>query len=125
MSKRTSNASSPILPLYRARPAAALAGFEKFLKDHGRSHLADNALYWSGECLYSLGRFDESVKTFKRLLRDHKRSAKVPHAMLRMAEVDLARGHTKRGRRTLRRRVKSHPNSAAAQTAKSKLEAGS
>ncbi len=110
----------------KQRPEAALQRFEAFLKDHGDSHLADNALYWSGECLYSLGRFDDSVGAFKRVLAEHPRSAKVPHTMLRLAEVDLARGKTKRGRRMLRRLIRKHPSSAAAKTARTKLkEAGS
>lgn len=105
------------------RPEAALAQFERFLRAHPRSRFADNAAYWSGECLYSLGRFDEAVQTFEKMVADYPKSAKVPHAMLRTAEVHMARGRETKGRRLLRAVVRAHPTSEAAERARARLKA--
>ena len=105
------------------KPEAALSRFEAFVRAHPRSQYADNAVFWMGECHYSLGRFTRAVQAFKRVISDYPESSKVPHAMLRMAEVHRVRGHNAEARKLLKALVRAHPRSEAAKRARERLKA--
>ena len=48
--------------------ALAISGFEEYHEKFAGSALADNALYWIGECHFSQGNFADAVQAFDRLL---------------------------------------------------------
>lgn len=104
-------------------PAAALRRFEGFLDRFPDHHLADNALYWSGEAQAMLLRHERAIAIFRSLLADHPRSNKVPWASLRLAESHLALGRAERGRALLEKLSADHPNSEPARLARARLEA--
>jgi len=103
-------------------PQAAFEMFGRFLEDHPSSRLADNALYWSGECLYVLARYEEAIARMDLLVERHPRSSKVPHALLRAGESLLALGLRDKGLDKLRRVVDRHPTSEAARRARARLD---
>lgn len=104
-------------------PEAALAGFEVFLDRHPRHHLADNALYWSGEARQMLLQHNAALGLFQALLVRHPQSNKVPWAKLRLAESHLALGDEAQGRATLKSLRSAHPGSEPARIAGDRLAA--
>ena len=46
----------------------AISGFKEYAERYAASDLADNALYWVGECHYSEGAFDSAIGAFDTLL---------------------------------------------------------
>ena len=77
---------SQALDDYRAgRLAEAIGVFSYLVRVHPDSSLADNSLYWIGECYYGLERWDEALEGFRRVMRDYPYGDKVPAAMLKVA----------------------------------------
>lgn len=63
----------------------AIAGFEEYQERFAESPLADNALYWIGDCHFSKGDFSSAIEAFDRLLARYPRSDKAPPADLKKA----------------------------------------
>ncbi len=104
-------------------PAGALEAFEAFVDDFPRSRLADNALYWAGECQLELEQWSSAKVTFARLLRSHPRSAKVPYAKVGLGRARIALGDRVEGEALLREVIEKYPTSGAANEASSILGA--
>lgn len=103
-------------------PQLALQKFRAFLTEHPGSKLADNAAYWSGECLYILARYEASIVQMELVVDRYPKSAKVPHALLRIGESWLALGDRGKGLDTLRQVRDKHPTSDAARRASARLD---
>jgi tol-pal system protein YbgF len=81
--------------------ALAVAGFREFIRRHPEHELADNAQYWIGESLYSLGRtyanqgqsercvqsLEQAVQEFKKVVANYPRGDKAPTALYKEALV--------------------------------------
>jgi len=61
----------------------AVEGFKMYKDQFPASPLADNALYWIGECFYSQRKFDEAVNIFNELILTYPQGDKVPAAYLK------------------------------------------
>jgi tol-pal system protein YbgF len=61
----------------------AVEGFKMYKDQFPASPLADNALYWIGECDYSQRKFDEAVNVFNELIMTYPQGDKVPAAFLK------------------------------------------
>jgi len=61
----------------------AVDSFRIYREQFPSSPLADNALYWIGECFYSQRKFEEAIEQFNLLLFDHPQGDKVPAAYLK------------------------------------------
>jgi tol-pal system protein YbgF len=61
----------------------AVSGFDEYVDRFGASDLADNAMYWIGECQYSQGRFDKAVEAFDDLLEKYPDSDRAASANLK------------------------------------------
>ena len=61
----------------------AVEGFKMYKDQFPASPLADNALYWIGECFYSQRKFDEAVNAFNELILAYPQGDKVPAAYLK------------------------------------------
>jgi tol-pal system protein YbgF len=61
----------------------AIEGFRLFQKQFPTSLLADNALYWIGECYFSQRRFDEAIAEFNNLILTFPQGDKVAAAHLK------------------------------------------
>jgi tol-pal system protein YbgF len=103
-------------------PQLALRLFRAFLAENPGSKLSDNAAYWSGECLYILARYEESIVQMELVADRYPKSAKVPHALLRAGESWLALGDRSRGLAALRKVRDAYPTSDAARRAGARLE---
>jgi tol-pal system protein YbgF len=61
----------------------AVDGFKMYRESFPDSPLADNALYWIGECDYSQRKFNEAIDVFNDLILNYPRSDKTPAAYLK------------------------------------------
>jgi tol-pal system protein YbgF len=61
----------------------AVDGFKLYRDSFPDSPLADNALYWIGECDYSLRRFPEAIDEFNNLILNYPQSDKVAASYLK------------------------------------------
>ncbi len=96
--------------------------FQTFVRDHPKHNLADNALYWLGECWYSLGRYEAAVSDFKLLVKQYPKSEKVPDALLKTGYTYKAMGNAAQADIYLKEVLKKYPFSPAAEKAQKKLK---
>ncbi len=99
----------------------ALGGFREYLERYPDTELADNALYWSGECYHALGRLDEALSAFSTLLEKYPSSDKAAAAQLKKGLVLLAKGDQGQGVINLQYVVYEHPGTKEADIAREKL----
>ena len=110
--------------LYTAnRFTEAIAAFEAFLKDDPRSEYAANAVYWIGECHYTLAAFTLAGEMFSRVAEEYPASSKAPDALLKLGYTLAAQKEKDKARGVFERLIKSHPGSPAAAKARERLTA--
>ncbi len=97
--------------------------FKNFVIRYPDSELADNALYWLGECHYSLGDFQEAIQTFKDVVALYPHGGKVADALLKTAYAYLSLDDADRAHHYLKLVVKGYPFTPAGEKAEQKLKA--
>jgi len=95
--------------------------FSTFAKEHPDHSLADNALYWLGECHYSQGRYEKAISIFKDLVKQYPKAEKVPDALLKTGYAYLSLDDVNRASHFLKQVIKKYPFSPAAEKAQAKL----
>lgn len=112
--------------LYAAdRYDEAITLFDRFLSLFPKHAYAPNALYWKGECYYSLKNFDRAYDIFTRVGREYPGAGKVPDAMLKTALTLAALGKGEKEQEALRELIARFPRSEAAAKARERLAKGS
>lgn len=61
----------------------AIDGFKMYREQFPESPLADNSLYWIGECYFSQKKYSEAIEQFNELLLYYPRGDKIPAAYLK------------------------------------------
>jgi len=61
----------------------AIDGFKIYREQFPESPLADNALYWIGECYFSQEKFEEAIDSFNDLILNYPQGDKIPAAYLK------------------------------------------
>lgn len=61
----------------------AIDGFKIYREQFSESPLADNALYWIGECYFSQEKFAEAIDSFNELILNYPQGDKLPAAYLK------------------------------------------
>ena len=61
----------------------AIDGFKMYREQFPESPLADNSLYWIGECYFSQKKYAEAIEQFNELLLHYPRGDKIPAAYLK------------------------------------------
>jgi tol-pal system protein YbgF len=61
----------------------AIEGFTIYKSQFSESPLADDALYWIGECYFSQEKYDEAVEHFNELILNYPNGDKIPAAYLK------------------------------------------
>jgi len=100
----------------------ALLGFRQYLDNYPDTDLADNAVYWTGECYYRQQRFADAITEYDRVLSRWPRSDKTASAMLKKGYAQVEMGRRTDGVSQLERVIKTFPNSDEANLAKQKLQ---
>ena len=101
--------------------AAAGQLFRSFERQYPGHSLADNALYWLGECHYSMGAYSQAVAVFKELIAAYPAAEKVPDALLKTGYSYLSMDDINRAHHYLKLVLKKYPFSPAADKAQKKL----
>ena len=99
----------------------ALQGFTEYHKRYPDTDLADNALYWIGECHYSKRAFPEAIQTFTELLNGYRTSDKAAAALLKKGLAHLEAGDRSQAVINLQYVLYEHPGSKEAELARTKL----
>ncbi|MCP4022765.1 MAG: tol-pal system protein YbgF [Desulfobacteraceae bacterium] len=95
--------------------------FTAFVEKYPDNNLADNAMYWLGECHYSLGRYKKAIGVFKNLVKTYPKVEKVPDALLKTGYSYLSLDDSNRAHHYLKLVVKKYPFSESAEKAQTKL----
>jgi len=96
--------------------------FNRFVQKYPGHELADNALYWEGECGYALKNFSKAIATFQRVINEYQDGSKVPDAMLKTGYAYLSVGDRENARIYLKKVVKNYPFSPAGTKAEMMLK---
>ena len=63
----------------------AIKGFEDYLQSFPNTSLADNAVYWIGECYYIQKDYPQSQKWYEKLIKEYPKSEHIASARLKFA----------------------------------------
>jgi tol-pal system protein YbgF len=99
----------------------AIQGFQEYLKRYPKTDLADNALYWIGECYDAQGKEQEALQAFSSVLEKYPTSDKGAAAQLKKGLVYLKLGNQGQGVVNLQYVVYEHPGTKEADLAREKL----
>ncbi len=103
--------------VYARRYYEAIQVFQEFLRYYPQSSLADNALYWTGECYYAQKQYHIALSYFQRILFEYPHGNKVPDAMLKIALSHMSLKQYGEGCRVLNDLIYRYPNSEPARKA--------
>jgi tol-pal system protein YbgF len=110
--------------LYSAnRFPEAIAAFETFLKNNPQSEYTANALYWIGECHYSLSDLPKAKDIFFKVAGNYPNSPKAPDALLKLGYSLAALKEKDKANAIFESLIKSYPSSPAAAKARERLTA--
>lgn len=93
---------------------AALDAFAGFVVRYPDHPYAANALYWRGECYYSLAQYGAAADQFDGLLASYPASSKVPDALLKLGLTQKKLGSDAKAKAAFARLRNDYPNSEAA-----------
>lgn len=99
----------------------ARQGFQKLLKDHPKSTMADNAQYWIGETYFREKWYEKAILEYQAVIENFPKGNKVPAAMLKQGMAFLELGDKSNARLILKQLEKKHPKSSEAKIASKKL----
>lgn len=100
---------------------AAIDSFESFLANNPQSDYAANAVYWIGECHYTLSDLPKAKDAFLKVTELYPKSAKVPDALLKLGYTLAAMKEKEKAAGVFERVIKSYPSSHAAVKARERL----
>ncbi len=100
----------------------ALSGFTEFLERFPASELADNALYWIGECHYSAGRLEDALAAFEGVSARFPEGDKAPDAAYKRALTLLELNRTAEGIIQLQHVKDTWPSAPAGRLSRTKLQ---
>lgn len=100
----------------------AISEFAQFLENFPGDELADNALYWQGECHYARKEFNQAANLFAQLLKDYPQGDKIPAALLKLGFSLLELKEKKKGIQRLRELVQNYPDTEEAALAQARLK---
>ena len=100
----------------------AMLGFKQYLEAFPETDLADNAIYWIGECFYRQQKYVDAIAEYDRVLKQYPRSDKTASALLKKGFALLEQGQRKDGVAQLQNVAKSFPASDEANLAKQRLQ---
>jgi tol-pal system protein YbgF len=101
----------------------AIAAFEAFMKNNPQSDYTANALYWIGECHYTLSDLPKAKDIFFKVVGNHPNSSKAPDAMLKLGYTLSAMKEKDKALAIFESLIKSYPSSPAAAKARERLTA--
>ncbi|MFZ2949963.1 MAG: tol-pal system protein YbgF [Desulfuromonadaceae bacterium] len=102
---------------------AAIESFESFLKNNPQSDYAANALYWIGECHYTLSDLPRAKEAFMKVAESYPKSSKTPDALLKLGYTLSSMKEKEKATGIFESIITSYPSSPAAIKARERLNA--
>jgi tol-pal system protein YbgF len=102
---------------------AAIESFESFLANNPKSDYAANAVYWIGECYYSLSDLSKAKEAFLKVTESFPNSTKTPDALLKLGFTLSAQKESEKAKDIFEKIITSYPSSPAAIKARERLNA--
>jgi len=99
----------------------AIQGFRQFIQLFPQNGLADNSLYWIGECYYSQKMYQEAVNTLTELIGNYADGDKIPDAILKKGFALIEMGNQSEGISVLKELISRFPLSEEASLAQQKI----
>lgn len=100
----------------------AIKGFKQFISLFPQNGLADNSLYWIGECYYAQRMFQDAVNTFGELIDTYNDGDKIPAATLKKGFALIEMGSGSEGMDVLKGLISRFPLSEEASLAQQKIK---
>lgn len=100
---------------------AAIESFESFFRNNPQSEYAANALYWIGECHYTLSDLPRAKEAFLKVVEVYPKSSKTPDALLKLGYTLAAMKEKEKAAVVFERIITSYPSSPAAVKARERL----
>ncbi len=100
----------------------AIDGFKLYRQQFPSSPLADNALYWIGECYYSQRKFDQAIDSFNELILTYPQGDKVPASYLKKGLAFAELGKKDEALATLKLLVAKYPLQEESRIAQDKIK---
>jgi len=98
------------LSVYKDRNyGKAAAIFNSIFENYPGHNLADNALYWTGECFYAQKNYKGAIRAFKKVLEKYPGGSKVSDSLLKIGYSYLAIGDKTNAQSFLKKVVKQYP----------------
>lgn len=111
------------MEIFRSGDYETAAGlFVEFARQFPKDDLADNALYWSGECRYARKDYTGALTQFRQVIDDYPSGSKAPDALLKIGFAYLSLGDTESAVTYLRKVVAQYPFSPAGAKAEERLK---
>jgi tol-pal system protein YbgF len=101
---------------------AAAELFDTVATRYPNHDLADNSLYWAGECRYATKDYSGALRSFMALIKNYPNGNKAPDALLKAGLSYLVLGDTENGVDYLKKVIKNFPFSTAAPKAEERLK---
>lgn len=101
----------------------AIVEFDSFLAAYPDTDYSDNALYWKGECYYSMGKFAMAINLFEEVVNKYADRNKAPHAQLKTAYSYMELKDKQNAKKAFQQVMDLYPFSDTAKTAADKLNA--
>ncbi len=102
---------------------AAIESFDAFIKNFPQSDYAANALYWTGECYYTLSELTKARDMFSKVAEQYPKSQKTPDALLKLGYTLAALKEKEKATAVYEKVITTFPSSPAAAKAREKLNA--
>jgi tol-pal system protein YbgF len=103
--------------------AEAITAFTAFITHNPQSDYAANALYWIGECHYTLSDLPKAREAFLKVSGVYPTSPKAPDAMLKLGYTLTALKEKEKARAIFESLITAYPSSTAAVKARERLSA--
>jgi len=100
----------------------AIAGFRDFYEKNKNSPMADNALYWIGECYYSQGKYEDAIREFDNLINNYPKADNILAAYLKKGYALIELRRYLEAKSVLKELIQKAPLSEEAKLAEQKLK---
>ncbi|MCP3957716.1 MAG: tol-pal system protein YbgF [bacterium] len=100
----------------------AILGFHQYSETYRGTELADNAVYWIGECYYRQGKFQKAIEQFDDVLTRFERSDRTPSTLLKKGYAYFELGQRAQGVVNLQSVIREYAGTDEAALASQRLE---
>ncbi len=100
----------------------AIAGFKIYTEKFQESPLVDDSIYWTGECYFSQGSFEEAIEQFNELIINYPNGDKIPAAYLKKGICLIELGKKAEALSVLKLLVSKYPLEGETKIAQQKIK---